>query len=159
MSISASRSRLRHVWLGWGAQTAFLTVICYDADVPALNRIDADTVLVPGGDGPGVGRTHMWMAGLRAIDNGYALVRQNFNGQSTAYDSYGRTLPAQDTTNESGVWYTQVPSFGTGSLHRHTGDLLGRLALAGTATASGLAAGWFPRGRRAPRTPTPERER
>lgn len=114
-------------------------VICYDADFPAINRIDADIVLVPGGDWPEMGRIHTRMAGLRAIENGYSLVRQDFNGESTAYDSYGRVLSTQDTTNGSGIWYAEVPTAGTGSGYQVTGDLLSWAALAGTAAIIGTA--------------------
>ncbi|MFC7330582.1 nitrilase-related carbon-nitrogen hydrolase [Marinactinospora rubrisoli] len=124
------------------------TVICFDADFPDLARIDADILLVPGGDWPEMGRTHTGMAGLRAIENGYNLVRQDFNGQSAAFDSYGRVLSTQDTTHDSGVWYADVPTAGTGSVYRAAGDVLAWLALIGTLAITVTAAA-RPRDRRA----------
>ncbi|WP_308124527.1 carbon-nitrogen hydrolase family protein [Streptomyces sp. NEAU-YJ-81] len=88
-------------------------LICYDADFPAATHIDADIVFVPGGDWPEMGRTHTAMAGPRAIENGYALVRQDFNGQSGAHDATGRLLSTKDTTTDSGIWYADVPTHGS----------------------------------------------
>ncbi|WP_413098883.1 nitrilase-related carbon-nitrogen hydrolase [Streptomyces sp. Inha503] len=111
-------------------------VICYDADFPAGNHIDADIVFVPGGDWPEMGRTHTAMAGLRAIENGYALVRQDFNGQSSAYDATGRLLSTQDTTTDAGVWYADVPVHGSRTPYSRTGDLVSWAVLAGTVAAA-----------------------
>ncbi|WP_089958684.1 nitrilase-related carbon-nitrogen hydrolase [Lentzea xinjiangensis] len=54
------------------------SVICYDAHFPSMMRADADIMLVPGGDWPQIGHVHSEMAGLRAIENGYSLVRQDY---------------------------------------------------------------------------------
>ncbi|MDR7277156.1 nitrilase-related carbon-nitrogen hydrolase [Catenuloplanes atrovinosus] len=110
------------------------SMICYDVDFPAITHVDADIMLVPGGDWPEMGRTHTDMASLRGIENGYSLVRQDFNGQSTAYDAAGRVLSTQDTTTDSGIWYATVPVRSPGTPYRFTGEVSSWLALAGVLT-------------------------
>ncbi|WP_167499899.1 carbon-nitrogen hydrolase family protein [Streptomyces malaysiensis] len=122
------------------------------ADFPADTHIDADIVLVPGGDWPEMGRTHTAMAGLRAIENGYALVRQDFNGQSGSYDATGRPLSTKDTTTDSGIWYADVPTHGSPTPYSRTGDIVAWGVLAGTlAAATAIAT----RSRRRPAPPSP----
>lgn len=117
-------------------------VICYDADFPAMMDADADIMLVPGGDWPEIGRLHTQMSSLRAIENGYSLVRQDFNGWSAAFDYHGRPIAIQDTTVDHDPWIVDVPIHGTTTLYRLTGDLFAWLCLAGTfvliATGIGL---------------------
>ncbi|WP_328603484.1 hypothetical protein OG943_25730 [Amycolatopsis sp. NBC_00345] len=115
------------------------TVICYDADFPAIVHPDADILLVPGGDWPEFGRTHTRMAGLRAIENGYSLVRQDFNGQSGAYDPYGRLLSTKDTTVDSEIWYSDVPTRGVSTLYRVIGDAVSWIGVAGALVLIGFA--------------------
>ncbi|KAA8883109.1 nitrilase [Nocardia colli] len=107
-------------------------VICYDADFPAMMDADADIMLVPGGDWPEIGRLHTQMSSLRAIENGYSLVRQDFNGWSAAFDYHGRPIATQDTTVDHDPWIVDVPIHGTTTLYRLTGDLFAWLCLAGT---------------------------
>ncbi|MEV6560614.1 nitrilase-related carbon-nitrogen hydrolase [Nocardia sp. NPDC051756] len=107
-------------------------VICYDADFPDMMDIDADIVLVPGGDWPQFGRLHTQMSSLRAIENGYALVRQDFNGWSAAFDYHGQPIATQDTTVDRDPWIVDVPIHGTTTLYRLVGDIFAWLCLAGT---------------------------
>jgi apolipoprotein N-acyltransferase len=115
-------------------------VICYDADFPALMRVDADIMLVPGGDWPEMGRVHTQMAGLRAIENGYALVRQDFDGSSQAFDYQGHVLSQQDTTDpaQTAPWIVDVPVKGTTTIYRVIGDAFAWLCVALTVAAIGL---------------------
>jgi apolipoprotein N-acyltransferase len=115
-------------------------VICYDADFPAMMHVDADIMLVPGGDWPEMGRIHTQMSSLRAIENGYALVRQDFNGSSQAFDHQGNVLSQQDTTpGDNEPWLVDVPTKGTTTPYRLTGDVFAWLCAALTLTAVGLA--------------------
>jgi apolipoprotein N-acyltransferase len=115
-------------------------VICYDADFPAIMHADADIMLVPGGDWPQMGRTHTRMAGLRSVENGYSLVRVDFNGQSSAYDSVGRLLSTQDSTTDSGIWYADVPIHGVATPYRVIGDAVAWIAVAVAVVLMVLAA-------------------
>nr|WP_240973304.1 carbon-nitrogen hydrolase family protein [Nonomuraea sp. FMUSA5-5] len=90
-------------------------VICNDADFPAMMRADADIMLVPGGDWPEIGRVHTVMAGLRAIENGYSLVRQDYVGLSAAFDNQGHVLCLAGTIVllGSGAFRRRPPAAGT----------------------------------------------
>ncbi|MFI6172707.1 nitrilase-related carbon-nitrogen hydrolase [Nocardia sp. NPDC051052] len=113
-------------------------VICYDADFPAMMHADADIMLVPGGDWPEFGRLHTQMSSLRAIENGYALVRQDFNGWSAAYDYHGQPISTQNTTVDHDPWIVDVPTRGTTTIYRLTGDIFSWLCLAGTLVLIGI---------------------
>jgi len=99
-------------------------VICYDADFPRLMRVGADIMLVPGGDWPEMGRVHtLKMASLRAIENGYSLFRQDFNGLSAAFDHQGHVLAVQDTTAAGQhILVADLPTRGVPTIYRQLGD-------------------------------------
>lgn len=116
-------------------------VICFDADFPALTRVDASIMLVPGWDWPEIGRTHtLKMASLRAIENGYALFRQDYNGHSAAFDRFGHVLASQSTVPaESHTMFADVPMNGQRTLYNRIGDIFSWLCGAGVIVAIGLA--------------------
>ncbi|HEY4342963.1 MAG TPA: nitrilase-related carbon-nitrogen hydrolase [Parvibaculum sp.] len=115
-------------------------VICYDADFPAMMGAEADIMLVPGGDWPEMGRVHtLGMARLRAIENGYALVRQDFNGLSAGFDRQGHVLAAQDTTGPAHhIMIVDVPVRGSATVYRSIGDVFAWACVAGTLLLSGM---------------------
>lgn len=106
-------------------------VICFDADFPGLTRVSADVMMVPGSEWPEIGRTHtLKMASVRAIENGYSLIRIAYNSQSAAFDRYGRVLATQDTTSRGGhIMYADVPVGGGRTLYNITGDILAWLSV------------------------------
>lgn len=105
-------------------------VICYDADFPALMHVNADIMLVPGGDWPELGRTHTQMEAMRAIENGYNLVRSDFDGSSQAFDYQGHMLSQQDTTTgDNSPWLSDIPTRGKTTIFRVTGEILAWLCL------------------------------
>ena len=111
-------------------------VICYDADFPGLLAgTDADIMLVPGGDWPEMGRVHtLRMASLRAIENGFALFRQDLNGLSAAFDNQGHVLGMQDTTtSDREVFSADVPTRGAATIYRAIGDVFAWLCVMGMA--------------------------
>jgi apolipoprotein N-acyltransferase len=116
-------------------------VICFDADFPALTRVQADIMMVPGVDWPGIGRTHtLKMASLRAIENGYSLVRVAFFSQSAAFDRYGRILATQNTTSpESHIMYADVPTEGARTIYNMIGDVLAWFSVLAVVLAIGFA--------------------
>lgn len=130
-------------------------VICYDADFPAMMHVDADIMLVPGGDWPQMGRTHTQMAGLRAVENGYSLVRQDYDGWSEAFDSNGHALSTQDTTVDHDLWLVDVPTHGVTTVYRVIGDVFAWLCVAGVIILIGLGVVR----RRTPMAPEPVEER
>jgi apolipoprotein N-acyltransferase len=113
----------------WGR---LANVICYDADFPGMMRAPADVMLIPGGDWPQMGMVHtLKMASLRAIENGYSMVRQDYDGLSAATDYQGHVLASQDTTiGGRHIMFADVPTQGVDTVYRRTGDLFAWLCLA-----------------------------
>lgn len=68
--------------------------ICYDMDFPALGRQAAGSglVLTPGSDWAAIDPLHPNMVALRAVENGYAVVRPSRESKSVAFDAFGRNL-------------------------------------------------------------------
>lgn len=109
------------------------TVTCFDADFPALARVSADIMIVPARDWAEIGGVHSQKASLRAIENGYSLVRQAQYGVSSAFDSQGRILSAQDyAATEDPTMIVDVPTRGTPTIYGLIGDAFAWLCVAGT---------------------------
>ncbi|GGE12694.1 apolipoprotein N-acyltransferase [Polymorphobacter glacialis] len=123
----------------WGR---IANVICYDADFPAMMHASADIMLIPAGDWPQIGRVHtLKMASLRAIENGYSIFRQDYNGVSAAIDHQGRVLAMQDTTGRGvHMLIADVPTRGVVTLYRATGDVFAWLSMSLTLALVALAA-------------------
>jgi apolipoprotein N-acyltransferase len=119
------------------------TVICYDADFPALvrqaGRAGVDILLLPYKDWASVSVQHAQMATFRAIENGVSLVRPALSGLSTAVDTQGRILAQVDAfTTDAPTLVAMVATRGTPTLYARIGDsfayfcivgLLGMIAL------------------------------
>ncbi|MCO5998247.1 nitrilase-related carbon-nitrogen hydrolase [Actinoallomurus rhizosphaericola] len=105
-------------------------VICYDADFPDLMRVRADIMLVPAHDWREYGRAHTQKASLRAIEGGYALVRQDAEGLSAAFDDKGRVLAAGDYfTTDRQTMVADVPTRGVTTVYDLVGDAFAWLCL------------------------------
>ena len=101
------------------------TVICFDSDFPALMRQAAgraDIMLVPVHDWYELRAAHAADATLRAVENGYAVVRVAEGGLSQAVDSRGRVLATADyfSTGQP-VMVANVPTRGTTTPYRWSG--------------------------------------
>jgi apolipoprotein N-acyltransferase len=68
--------------------------ICYDMDFQALARqaSGARLMLVPGSDWPAIDPLHPNMVAMRAVENGYAVLRPSRESASVAFDAFGREL-------------------------------------------------------------------
>lgn len=126
--------------------------ICFDADFPTLMRKapNVDLMLVPSNDWKEYGQTHTEKATLRAVENGYSLVRTDSNGLSRVIDPQGRTLAQADffvTNQQTAV--ANVPVKGTRTIYGAVGDVFAWLSIAGLAA---LLVGGLVAGRRATRT-------
>ena len=111
-------------------------VICYDADFPALSRVRTDVMLVPGWDWKEEAYAHtMKIARLRAIENGYSMLRVDYLGVSGAFDPYGRVLGLQNTLDgKRNVMRIDLPTKGVTTLYGLTGDLFAWCCAAATLT-------------------------
>ncbi|MFI0419324.1 nitrilase-related carbon-nitrogen hydrolase [Spongiactinospora sp. 9N601] len=116
------------------------TVTCFDADFPALARVSADIMLVPARDWAEIGPVHSQKALLRAVENGYSMIRQAEFGVSGAFDPQGRTLAAHDhASGDRHVVFSDVPTRGTVTGYGNAGDLFAWMCLAGTLAGIGLS--------------------
>jgi apolipoprotein N-acyltransferase len=103
------------------------TVICFDADFPALLRqagqARADILLVPSNDWLPVKVMHSRVHVLRAIEYGLALVRPTGNGIALATDSRGQIVAEADYyTTDSLTLVADVPTQGVPTLYTRIGD-------------------------------------
>ncbi|MDF2896909.1 MAG: hypothetical protein K0Q46_3695 [Rhodococcus erythropolis] len=118
------------------------SVICYDADFPAIMHVDTDIMLIPGGEWPSIARTHTAMSSLRGVENGYSVIRASFYGESGAFDYQGRMIAAKDTTGQGlHTLYADLPTRGVATIYRQVGDIFAWLSLAATIGLIGL--GWL----------------
>ena len=112
------------------------SAICYDLDFPNLirqaGRAEADLFLAPAWDWRAIDPLHTRMAIVRAIENGFALVRPTGGGLSVATDRYGRVLASVDYFDDTSdrLVTAHVPIRGAATLYSKTGDWLAWLCTA-----------------------------
>jgi apolipoprotein N-acyltransferase len=114
--------------------------ICFDMDFPGhlkqAGRQNADIVLVPSNDWRAIDPWHSHMARLRAIEQGFNMVRQASNGRSLATDYQGRVLASMDHfTTEQRDMVALVPTRGVRTIYARVGDLFAWLCVAGLVAA------------------------
>jgi apolipoprotein N-acyltransferase len=131
--------------------------ICYDYDFPALAReharAGADLVALPSSDWRGIDPVHTFMARLRAIENGFSVVRSVRWSASGAFDLHGRARAwMPDVDDHDGVMMARVPVGRAPTLATTLGDLPVAVAGLSLATLAVLAL-W--RRRREPATIRP----
>jgi len=107
--------------------------ICRDTEFPPYMRQagkkNADIMFNPSYDIPKSTRPSN---SLRAIENGFSLVRPVYNGYSYAVDYNGNILAHMDSDKtEDGIMYADVPTNGVRTLYSIIGDLLGWLCVLG----------------------------
>jgi apolipoprotein N-acyltransferase len=80
------------------------------------------------------GRLHSRMAVVRAVENGFALVRPAMEGRLLVTDAYGRVI-AEDRTDgkPEALLVASVPPGPGTTFYARTGDWFGWLAVAGLA--------------------------
>ncbi|PBC69981.1 apolipoprotein N-acyltransferase [Streptomyces sp. TLI_235] len=115
-------------------------VICYDADFPSMMRTRADIMLVPAHDWKAYGSAHTRKASLRAIEDGYSLVRQDSEGVSAAFDNSGHALATTDYfTTDQQTMVAYVPTRGVTTIYDRIGDTFAWLCLAALAALAATA--------------------
>jgi apolipoprotein N-acyltransferase len=112
------------------------TVICFDADFPALPRqagqAGADLMLRPAHEWQEIDPFHAQIATFRAIENGFSLVSEAEQGRSIAVDYEGRVLASSDAfTSDAQVMVALVPTKGVDTIYAILGDLFAWLCIAG----------------------------
>jgi apolipoprotein N-acyltransferase len=133
--------KLREVDTPYGRLSS---VICFDADFPQLlaqaGALGADVMLDPSGDWRAIDPWHTQMASLRALEQGFNLVRQTRDGLSATYDYQGRRLAAMDhyeTTDYDMI--SEVPTRGVRTIYSRFGDWLAWVCTAGLLVLFGKA--------------------
>ena len=90
-------------------------IICFDADFPDLSRQAAargvDVLAIPANDWRAITPLHGEMVRLRAIENGFSIVRASSNGLSLIANQQGVVLASVNSFDEQGVaTVANVPS-------------------------------------------------
>lgn len=107
--------------------------ICRDMSFPGYARQAGeqrvDIMLNPSYDVPKSGGP---MYSLRAVENGFAMIRPVYNGFSYAVDANGRVLSSMDSDQtDTGIMYAEVPTQGVKTLYSRVGDMLGWFCVVG----------------------------
>lgn len=105
------------------------TIICYDADYPALvrqaGRAGVDILLVPSNDWDPVHTVHAEASKFRAIENGLTLVRPTGSGISLVVDPLGRELSRTSYFHTEPVtMVADVPTRGVPAAYPVLGDVV-----------------------------------
>jgi apolipoprotein N-acyltransferase len=139
-------------------------MICFDADFPALSRQAAargvDILAVPANDWRAITPLHGEMVRMRAIENGFSVVRAASNGLSLLIDPVGRVLAGVNSFDTPGaIAMADVPARQVKTLYGDVDDQFGGLAVL-AALGLVLAAAWQTwraRSRRTAPVPTTDR--
>ena len=120
------------------------TVICFDADYPALVRqaglAGADILLVPSNDWQPIDTMHARANSMRAIENGVALVRPTGNGLSLAVDHLGQERAVADYfATDRLTMVADVPMNGVPTIYAHIGDSVAYAAITVLGALAALA--------------------
>jgi apolipoprotein N-acyltransferase len=106
--------------------------ICYDMDFQALARqaSGARLMLVPGSDWLAIDPLHPNMVAMRAVENGYAILRPSRESASVSFDGFGREIgrTAWQGVDEPTVRAT-LESAAPGTLYSKLGDAFAYLAV------------------------------
>lgn len=112
------------------------SVICFDMDFPSFinkaGKENVDIMLVPANDWKAITPLHANMSKLRAIENGFSLVRSTGSGLSIAADHMGNTLCELDyyKTKEQ-IMISDIPIKGVKTFYARTGDIFAWLCIVG----------------------------
>lgn len=101
--------------------------ICYDYDVPPLAReharLGVDLVALPASDWAGIDPIHTQMAGIRAIEGGFSLLRSTRFGLSAGMDARGRARAwMTDREPNEGVMLATLPARRQATPYARFGD-------------------------------------
>jgi apolipoprotein N-acyltransferase len=107
--------------------------ICRDMSFPGYARQageqQVDIMLNPSYDVP---KSSGAMYSLRAVENGFNMIRPVYNGYSYAVDANGKLLTSMDSDlTDTGIMYAKVPTQGVNTLYSKIGDLLGWICVIG----------------------------
>ena len=97
-------------------------------------------MLIPAQDWAEITPLHGRMPALRAIENGYSLIRNGYHGVSIAVDYHGRMLSRLDNfTTDERVMLADLPTQGITTVYSRIGDLFAWLCVLGFLALIGLS--------------------
>ena len=103
------------------------SVICFDMDfLPLVDQVrgmNIDIMLVPGNDWEDITPYHTYAASIRAIEQGFNLVRAASRGLSASFTYKGELISSQNyfTSNDISL-YSDVPTKGSHTFYGIAGD-------------------------------------
>lgn len=103
------------------------SVICFDMDFPTFinqaGKKDVDIMLVPANDWKEITPYHSNMSKLRAIENGFSMVRGTGQGLSLAVDYNGKILNQLNYyQTEENIMISDIPIKGVKTIYAKMGD-------------------------------------
>jgi apolipoprotein N-acyltransferase len=104
------------------------TSICYDADYPTLMRQagknKADILVLPSGDWKEISPYHANMSRMRAVENGFSMLRTVSGATSIACDYYGRVISSSNFFDDGDkVLISYLPTSGIITVYSEIGDV------------------------------------
>jgi apolipoprotein N-acyltransferase len=106
-------------------------VICHDLDFPDFirqaGRGSVDILVAPSADWDDIASMHARMAVLRAVENGFTLLRPTSTGLSIATDATGRVLAAQPDGPTEMI--ATIPGAGRATWYARVGDVFAQLCV------------------------------
>jgi apolipoprotein N-acyltransferase len=110
--------------------------ICFDMDhhsyIRQASAQGVDILFAPANTWREVAEVHADMARMRAVENGFSLLRPASNGLSIAADGYGRPLARSDFwQTQSGALVTNLPARAIPTVYGRIGDTFAYAAVAG----------------------------
>ncbi|NNE34059.1 MAG: apolipoprotein N-acyltransferase, partial [Rhodothermales bacterium] len=120
------------------------TAICYDMDFTGLihqaGRAGVDLMLVPAWDWRAIDPLHARMASVRAVENGFSMVRETGAGRSVAVDPFGRVLAEKDYfSTPYAAMVAHVPAHSVWTVYGFVGDFFAWMCVAGFVYAALVA--------------------
>ncbi len=104
------------------------SAICFDMDflslIEQVHGMNIDIMLVPGNDWKDITPYHTYAASIRAIEQGFNLVREVSRGLSASFTYKGELISSQNyfTSNDI-ILYSDVPTKGSHTFYGIVGDL------------------------------------
>lgn len=119
------------------------SVICFDMDFPEYlqqaGKKQIDIMCVPASDWRAITPYHAQIVALRAVEQGFNVVRCTGNGLSVAFDAYGKYLNYRNAFyTKHRTFITYLPIRGTRTIYSQIGDLFAWLNIAGLLLMIGL---------------------
>jgi apolipoprotein N-acyltransferase len=119
------------------------SVICFDMDFPSyiqqVNKMNIDIMLVPGNDWREISPYNTYVSSIRAIEQGFNMVRAASQGLSAAFNDKGYLLSSLDYfKTDDLILYSDVPTQGQKTLYSIFGDYFAWLCILFLITTSAI---------------------